>query len=36
MLAFAARQSDLDAYAMALDSEHQRTLAAWASLEERG
>ena len=36
MLAFAARQSDLDAYAMALDGEHQRTLAAWAALEAGG
>jgi hypothetical protein len=36
MLAFAARQTDLDAYAGALDSEHQRTLAAWAALDVGG
>lgn len=33
MLAFAARQCDLDAYAEALDVEHQRTLAAWKTLD---
>lgn len=33
MLAFAARHSDLDGYADALGVEHQRTLAAWDSLD---
>ena len=32
MLAFAARQCDLEGYAANLDAEHQRTLAAWAAL----
>ncbi len=33
MLAFAARQSDLDGYAASLHAEHKRTLSAWAALE---
>jgi hypothetical protein len=36
MLAFAARQCDLDDYARTLDAEHQRTLAAWAALDVDG
>jgi hypothetical protein len=36
MLAFAARQSDLDDYARALGAEHHRTLAAWAALDADG
>lgn len=35
MLAFAARQTDLDRYAADLDAAHQRTLAAWAALSRR-
>ncbi len=35
MLAFAARQTDLDRYAADLDAAHQRTLAAWATLSRR-
>ena len=35
MLAFAARQTDLDLYAADLDATHQRTLAAWATLSGR-
>lgn len=36
MLAFAARHTDLEAYAQALQTDHDRTLSAWAALAAGG